>query len=625
MMHKSVAIIALTSRGIALGKSVQSWLRDSGSQAEVVSPRDDEGVTPVSSVSAYVERMFRQHDAFIFIGALGITVRAIAPFLGNKQIDPAVVNCDENALFVQAVLSGHKGGANELSLRLSRFLGAQPVLSTSSDVQGLWPLDILGRDAGWSVEPKGNRSLSFMMADFVNHKRTALLLDVRDRVTDMLERTVPDFVDVYFDYDTIPFDSCSLLLAVTPRIYNPSVPAVFYRPKVLCVGVGCEKGIDPEGFMKTFETALPELGYSPRSLHSIASIDLKSGEPAFNLLAERSGVPFNCFSREELETVPDVPTPSETVMRKIGTPSVAEASAALLAGDASWLVPKRKYALPGVEHAPRYFTLSASLLAGARRRGRIAIVGAGPGDPELITLRGRRYLEQADLVLYAGSLVPEKLTHAAKPGALVRSSADMALEEQIELMQQFCRTGRFVVRLHTGDPSIYGAIQEQMELFDELGLPYEIVPGVSSFQAAAAALRTEFTIPETVQTIILTRGEGRTPVPEKERLSELARSTSTMCIYLSAGIVRKVQDELLQHYPPHTPVAACYRLTRDDQEILRGELSGLGDLVSRLGKSNTVLLVVGVALQVRGKRSKLYHPVFSHGFRAASEATEAEP
>jgi len=558
MMHKSVAIIAMTTKGIALGRAVQRWFLESGSTAELVSSREDDRVLSVSSISEYVRETFQRHDAFVFIGALGIAVRTIAPHLRSKQSDPAVINCDENGLFVQSVLSGHKGGANELSKRLSGFLGAQPVLSTSSDVQGLWPLDILGREAGWSVEPQGSRSISFMMADFVNHKRTVLLLETRDRLTDTLERTRPDFVDVYYRYDEIPFTSCSLLLAVTPHLYNPPVPAIFYRPKVLCAGIGCEKGIDPEAFAETFETALLDLGLSSRSLHSIGSIDLKAEEPAFRLFSGQRGLPFICFTREELESVPDVPTPSETVMRKIGTPSVAEASAALLAGHASWLVPKRKYTLPGMsERVPRHFTLSVSMRSDALRNGTIAIVGAGPGDPELITLRGRRYLERADLVLYAGSLVPEKLTYAAKPGALIRSSAGMSLEEQVRLMREFCHAGKFVVRLHTGDPSIYGAIQEQMELFDELGLRYEIVPGVSSFQAAAAALQAEFTIPETVQTIILTRGEGRTPVPEKERLSELARSRSTMCIYLSAGIADRPDRG---RYRPHGSRAALQAL-----------------------------------------------------------------
>ncbi len=170
-----------------------------------------------------------------------------------------------------------------------------------------------------------------------------------------------------------------------------------------------------------------------------------------------------------------------------------------------------------------------------------------------MTIRGKEYLEQGDLILYAGSLVPEKLTWYAKQGALVRSSATMSLEEQFELMAEFYRKGKFIVRLHTGDPSIYGAIQEQMAYFDREGMVYEIVPGVSSFQAAAALLKSQFTVPEKVQTIILTRGNGRTPVPEKEKLSELARARATMCIYLSAEWVMRFSRIFLNTIRPIRP------------------------------------------------------------------------
>ena len=185
--------------------------------------------------------------------------------------------------------------------------------------------------------------------------------------------------------------------------------------------------------------------------------------------------------------------------------------------------------------------------------GHIEIVGAGPGDPDLISIRGRQWLEIADLILYAGSLVPRALTLCAKPGATVRSSADMNLEEQFALMKEFYDKGLIVARLHTGDPCIYGAIQEQMAFFDAYGMSYHITPGISSFQAAAAELRSQFTIPEKTQTIILTRGEGRTKMPETEQLHLLARSQSTMCIFLSAGIVDDVQRQLLEHYPEDTP------------------------------------------------------------------------
>lgn len=619
-MHERIAIIAITEPGIALGHSLKSLLvADGFAGCGLFSSRNSELAELVESVPEFVRQSFDSFNAFVFIGSLGICVRSIAPVLQGKQRDPAVVNCDESGNFVQSVLSGHAGGANSLAGRVARLLGAQAVLSTSSDVQGLWSLDILGREEGWSVEfasPVENESMTSAMSAFVNHDPTTLLLDVRDPLTERLERSAPPFVTIAYRYEDVDFTECRLLLAVTPRLIDAPVQAVFYRPKVLCVGVGSERGIDPERFVSSVTAELATAGLSPRSIRSVGSVDFKMDEEAFVAFAEACGTLLKGFTSEQLESAGPVPNPSEVVFRKTGVHSVSEASAALLSGEKRWLVEKRKVALVGVpENQPRHYTFAISLLRGAERRGRIAIVGAGPGDPELVTVRGRRYLEQADLILYAGSLVPEKLTHCAKPGALVRSSASMPLEEQFALMAMFCRQGKFVVRLHTGDPSIYGAIQEQMAFFDAEGFEYEIVPGVSSFQAAAAVLQSQFTVPEKVQTIILTRGNGRTPVPDKERLSELARARATMCIYLSAEWSDEVQSELLEHYPPETPVAVCYRLTWDDQQVWRGSLDELSALVRQSGKSRTVLLVVGEAIGARGGRSKLYDPSFTHGFR----------
>lgn len=619
-MHERIAIIAVTDTGAALGRSLKElFIADGFTGCRLFSFRTAEGAESIESVPAFVGQSFGSFDAFIFIGALGICVRSIAPVLQDKRHDPAVINCDESGRFVQSVLSGHAGGANALAGRVARLLGAQAVLSTSSDVQGLWPLDILGRKQGWSVEytsPVAGESITAAMAAFVNHEPTTLLLDVRDALTDELERTAPPFVTLAYRYEEIDFTTCRLLLAVTPRLIQPPVQTVFYRPKVLCVGLGSERGIDPAAFIRSVSEEFAAVRLSLRSIHSLGSVAFKMDEPAFIAFAELCGVSLEGFSAGALESVGPVPNPSEVVFRKTGLHSVSEASAALLSGTKRWHVEKRKVALEAVpEGAPSHYTFAVSLLEGAERQGRIAIVGAGPGNPELVTVRGRRYLEQADLILYAGSLVPEKLTHCAKPGALVRSSASMSLEEQFSLMERYYRQGKFVVRLHTGDPSIYGAILEQMAFFDDAGMEYEIVPGVSSFQAAAAVLQSQFTVPERVQSIILTRGSGRTPVPDKERLSELARARATMCIYLSAEWSDEVQAELLEHYDPDTPVAVCYRLTWDDQQVWRGRLDELSALVRGSGKSRTLLLVVGEAIGARTGRSKLYDPSFTHGFR----------
>ena len=337
---------------------------------------------------------------------------------------------------------------------------------------------------------------------------------------------------------------------------------------------------------------------------------MKSDEPLVDALCVRFGCLKRIFAAEELAAV-EVPNPSERVREATGVASVSEAAAIVAARGGRLVLEKQKEALSDGND----FTFALAFDARAERRGHIEIVGAGPGDPDLISVRGRRFLEEADLILYAGSLVPREVTACAKSDAEVRSSAPLTLEEQFDLMQRYYDRGCLVVRLHTGDPCIYGAIQEQMNFFDRYGMSYHITPGISSFQAAAAELKSQFTIPERVQTIILTRGEGRTPMPEREQLRELARSRSTMCIFLSAGIAAKVQAELSEHYPPETPVAVCHHLTWPDQRIWRGELRDLARIVEENELTLTTMIVVGDAIDNRKGLSRLYAHEFKHLFR----------
>jgi precorrin-4 C11-methyltransferase len=207
------------------------------------------------------------------------------------------------------------------------------------------------------------------------------------------------------------------------------------------------------------------------------------------------------------------------------------------------------------------------------------------------------------------------MTNWCREGAIVRNSAMMTLEEQVTLMKEEYAKGHFIVRLQSGDPALYGAIQEQMTIFDEMGMDYFIVPGISAYSAGAAALRSEFTIPEVVQSIVLTRGEGKTPMPSKESIASFAATNATMCIFLSAGIAGKVQKELLEHFDENTPVAVLYRLTWKDEAIYQGELKDLAKIVKDSKKTRTVLIIVGNAIGARKNRSQLYSPEWKHIFR----------
>ena len=559
---------------------------------------------------AEVGTRWQQFDAFIFIGAMGICVRTIAPYIKDKHEDPAVLCVDSLGVNVISVLSGHVGGANELTRQVAAILGADPVITTLSDNAGLWALDTFEKRFGWSLA--GDENLNACIFAFVNRKPTALLMDIRDAGTEYLEKTLPEHVTIINDISEASPQRFKLLIIVTP--YSLETPigmlSLHYVPKVGTIGFGLAHHPDDYKFIKSqMDSLLSQQGILPCACR-YCTIDVKADEPFVRLLRERDNEQVDFFTAEQLAAV-EVPNPSDTVKKHVGTPSVCEAAAILGSNHGKLIVPKIK---------GKNFTVALAIDHQHLREqeGFIEIVGAGPGDPDLVSVRGRKMLERADLILYAGSLVPRELTLCAKAGAVVRSSAGMNLEEQCALMKEFYDQGKFVVRLHTGDPCIFGAIQEQMAFFDQHNMHYHITPGISSFLAAAAELRSQFTIPERTQTIILTRGEGRTPMPEKEQLHLLARSQSTMCIFLSAAIVDDVQRELLQEYPEDTPVAACYHLTWPDQRIYRGVLKDLAKIVHDNHLTLTTMLVVGEAIDNRKGLSELYNKHFTHLFRKGS-------
>ena len=700
------AILLVTGNSLSLAETLHQEMNDS----EIFTLEHFPGCTYISSLSDFIEENFDEYDAFIFICAMGICVRTIAPHVKDKHTDPAVICVDSMGRNAISVLSGHIGQANKITQDVAHILGANPVISTLSDNSGLWALDTLGQEFGWEVlvgmshayykniellddeeesdegedyneeeeygedeneeydededeeydenedeeydenedeeydededeeydededeeydededEIEDDNSIILQMRDgtnynertkefnviinlFVNKYRTALLLEIRDEGTDYLERTRPQHVDVYYHRSDMDLSQYKLLIIVSPfMFFDPAIAHIQYIPKILHVGLGL--ALDPPEFEELFVNLVvgaPGKNICGQAIKEVATIDVKRNVEVIKKLQKLVDVRF--YTAEELSQV-EVPNPSTTVQKYMGTPSVCEAAAILSSHHGVLYAEKFK----GLSNKS---TFAIAIENGYLRQGHIEIVGAGPGNPDLISVRGRQMLEKADLILYAGSLVPRELTFCAKPGATVRSSASMDLEEQFALMKKFYDEGKFIVRLHTGDPCIYGAIQEQMNYFDQHHMSYHITPGISSFQAAAAALKSQFTIPEKVQSIILTRGEGRTPMPEREQLHLLARSQSTMCIFLSAGIAEQVQEELLQEYPETTPVAVCYHLTWKDERIYRGELKNLAKIVKENNLTLTTMIVVGEAIDNREGLSRLYAHEFKHLFR----------
>lgn len=250
----------------------------------------------------------------------------------------------------------------------------------------------------------------------------------------------------------------------------------------------------------------------------------------------------------------------------------------------------------------------------------ISFVGAGPGNVDLITIKGRRLLEEADVVIYAGSLVSKEHLEFCKENAILHNSASMTLEEVIEVMKDSIDKHLKVIRLHTGDPTIYGAIREQMDELDKLSIPYEVIPGVSSFTAACASIKKEFTLPSVSQTVILTRIEGRTPVPEGEDLEDLAAHKASMAIFLSVQKIGRVVEKLAKGYGSYDiPVAVVYKASWDDEHVILGTLKDIEAKVKEQGINKMSQILVGNFIEGEYDRSKLYDPEFTHKFRKTSK------
>ena len=591
---QKIAIIQISEEGKNIARLLLSRVYAQKNEAEIISRTN-------------VGKRWKDFDAFVFIGAMGICVRTIAPYIKDKHEDPAVVCVDSMGLNVISVLSGHIGGANDLTRNIAAMIGAHEVITTQSDNAGLWALDTFESRFDWPIASADDMNQCIFA--FVNREPTALLLEVRDEGTDYLEKTLPDHVTIISNIHEADPKKYKLLIIVSPYAHQApeGMLELHFVPMVGTVGFGlAHHPEDYESIYDEIDEGFAQYGYLPCS-HRYCTIDVKQDEEFVEMLEDEYDEEVVFFTAEELAAV-EVPNPSDVVASHVGTPSVCEAAAILGSNHGKLIIPKIKGKNWTAALAIDYKHLR-------ERKGHIEIVGAGPGDPDLVSVRGRKMLERADLILYAGSLVPKALTDCHKSGAVVRSSADMNLEEQCALMKEHYDKGHFIVRLHTGDPCIFGAIQEQMAFFDANGMDYHITPGISSFLAAAAELQSQFTIPERCQTIILTRGEGRTPMPEKEQLHLLARSQSTMCIFLSASIVDDVQRELLQEYPENTPVAACYHLTWPDQKIYRGVLKDLAKIVHDNHLTLTTMLVVGEAIDNRSGLSELYSKYFTHLFR----------
>lgn len=617
-----VVLIAVTKRGLDMARLLRTRLRT----GDVHRPRRYGRAAHSwehlfdGALAGRVPDLFARADQLVLFLATGAVTRLIAPCLSSKRTDPGVLAVDEAGQFVVPVLSGHQGGANAFARTVAGHLGAIPVITTASDVIGGLSLDLLEQAFAWTAEPA--ERLKSAARALVDGEPTAFVQEIGTSQSWLDQRELPENVTLVPDAGQLAGDAFTNVLWISDRLVeHPSVDGervLWYRPKSLVVGIGCERGITLEALRDGLERVLRKHRYAWSSIDTLASLDVKQDEEALVALAREQGWRTVFYSADELARVTGAPNPSAVVARCVGTPGVAEPAALLAAGAEALLVEKQVITS---SLGPQRMTFALARRAEfqtASRQGKVIFIGAGPGDPELLTLKARRALQRAAVVVYAGSLIPEEVVRCASATAPRHNSASMTLEEVMAILIRSARAGKTVARLQSGDTSIYSAIQEQMTLLDEAGIDYEVIPGISSFQAAAAALKAELTLPESVQTIILTRAAGKTPMPHGEALEQLARHRSTLCIFLSATLAAKIERQLLTAYPPTTPVAILHRVSWPDEKIIVTELGKLRATIRANRLTRTTLILVGEAIAGRKNRSRLYDATHGHIFRSRS-------
>jgi len=629
---RTLAMIAVTARGFDQAMTLRGRLRTGviyrpGRYGPLKAGFDHPHDGPLSGL---VPDLFARHGHLVFFLAAGAAVRLIAPCLGSKSTDPGVVVVDEGGEFVVPILSGHEGGANDLAREVAGALGATPVITTGSEAtEGFSPASLAER-FGWVAEPPGRlKDVTRAMLDMAP---VAVIQEIGGKRTWLDARGLPGHVDFATSPAGLPRADYESVVWVTDRIVEDlggldPERILWFRPRSLVLGLGCERGISAEALEEGLERVLRGSGLAAASLGTVASLDLKADEAGLIELAGRRGWQTAFFDAPTLAAVPGIASPSEVVRDCVGTPGVAEPAALLASGADRLLVAKQVVSSP---LSDRKMTIALARSPDYQARGSVAepvvFLGAGPGDPDLLTVRADDLIRRADVVVFAGSLIPEEVVRRAPAHAVLHNSAHLTLEEVAEILIGAARAGRRVVRLQSGDPGLYSATQEQMTLLDEAEVPFEVVPGISAYQAAAAALRSELTLPGVVQTVILTRGEGNTPMPDGESLAALAAHRATLCLFLSARLADQAQEQLSTAYPPETPVAILYRISWPDEKIIVTDLAHLAAEVRENRLTRTTLIMVGQAIGGRKNRSQLYDGGYGHIFRRRShEAQDSAP
>lgn len=471
MKDNKIAILLTSENSYPLAEEIKKNL--TGSQ--IYTKADIEDTHRVASIQDCLSNIYSEIDSLIIVDSMGVCVRTVAPFIKGDENDPAIISVNPTGKYVVAVLSGIQTAASVLTKRVAHILGAEAIITTQSD--NLWSLETLGERFGWVMETNAV-NINYPQTSFINKKPTALLIDVVNEGAAFLVRTVPQHVSVFYKYEDIDLHEFELLIAVTPRIYpEAGIQIIYYHPKVLHIGVSCRKYSDSVKIAEALALEIRGLNYALSSIKSISSAETLDDE---KLLSEFQtyfkSVTINLYSMHDLEDVALL-NQNEQSEDAITVASISEATALKSSKYGKIVIEKQKAIM---SLAPNDFTFAMAMDREALQQGHVAIVGAGPGDPDLISVKGREMIQIADLILFSESQIPYQTTMFAKEGAIVKNVDSLTIDEQLELIKFYYDQRKLVVFLSVGNPSINGQIQSQVKFFEQHKMSYHIIPGIVS-------------------------------------------------------------------------------------------------------------------------------------------------
>ena len=581
---KKVVIVAITESGAELGRKILEALPGSTLYfPEKLGLEPGERMHPFSqTLKELIGEFFPRYKSLVLIMTAGIAVRLVAPRLENKHKDPGVVVVDEGGRFAVSLLSGHEGGANELARRIAKIIGAQPVITTASEVKESIFLDTLGQSFGWELEEGAD--LARVRAALINGEEVGIYQDAGERNWWPKGTPLPTNIHMFTDLGDLRKSSCSGALIITDHTLDGKLdkPAAIYRPRSLVVGLGYHQGVSPSHIEEAVGQLLSEHGLSLKSIRNVATIDVKQGEASLSHLAQAKSLNVEFFSAPALAEV-DFPSPPSSMAHKwVGTPSVCEAAALLSSGASSLLVPKTKLG---------DITLAIARIPFDKSLGKLFLVGLGPGDLDHLTPRARKALSESDVILgyrtyieLLGGIVRGKEVVSTEMGEEVKRA-----ERAISLAGQ----GKTVSLVSGGDSGLYGMaglVMEMLRFQKKAEIYLEVIPGVPALCGASSLLGA----PLTSDFACISLSDRLTPWEDIERRLELSTQADMVIVLYnpcSQGRRRELaeaRDILLKYRAGSTPIGIVDNAYRKGQRIAITDIDHMLDF--DIGMSSTVIV-----------------------------------